>query len=376
MSVIIVFSRSNEANGINEVKRILSLHQGFKVIDNAFDLFKLFMFRRRFIKSVLCLSSTDLVICLALQNITLNKLKIVMAVYHPKQWQVMLDKDYSSRRAAVFLKYLKSSSLDNIIFNTEEAYNKSMELFRMEGVPNLIVAPCHAPSINKSSFLLEKTEGVHYVATVGRLVDFKIQSVYRMIEAISSLNAIEGIRIEYHVFGNGPCERQLEERISSLPDPSSVKFHGYLDPDSFGATISQFDSYFGMGFTVVHSSMIAVPSIIAVQDENKDICYGLFHKYDHFKNPMFGDQSDKAILSNIRSEMKRLATLNKEELNDIGKLCKVATKAYEIDIVLKGINSVCVRAPHTICYVSLFDLIVIRIQSFLAKFRGVKFTHT
>lgn len=376
MSGIIVFSRSKEANGINEVKRVLSLYNDFTIIESTLDLFKLLLFKRVNFKSVLCLSSTDLIIFLAFQNLLKTKLKVIMAVYHPQQWSVMLDKRYSSRRAKVFLKYLQVASLDGMIFNTHEAYKSSMLLYSIDGSPNLIVAPCLTPSIGRTNFFLKKSEGVHYIATVGRLVSFKLESMFRMIEAVSSSNAEDGIKVEYHIFGNGPCEKQLIDKIALLPDPSVIKYHGYLNPEFFGSTISQFDSYFGMGYTVVHSSMLAVPSIIAVQNESDDICYGLFHCYDHFKTPMFGDKSEHALIHRIKTELVKLACMSKDELAKVGVLCKDATKPYDISFVLSEISKVCYNAPIIDCRVSVFDLIYIQLEYVFSKYKGVDVVHT
>lgn len=368
--MIIIFSRSKEANGINEIKRCLATFEDFFVIESSHGLIKAIINRKN-IHAIFCLASTEALISAALINFFRVKLPIVMGVYHPKQWSVMLDADYSKTRASVFRKFLATTSLKNIIFNTKSAYKSSMKMFYMSGNPNLVIAPSFPPIKRGSEFNLSKKTNTYYIATVGRIVDFKLKSTLAMINTVENINLTEKYTVEYHIFGNGPLESDL---LALIDNKEHIHYHGFLKPEDFASTISQFDIYFGMGFTVVHSSMLGIPSLIAIQDEDRPVTYGLFSKYDHRINPMFGDKTEGFQPVYIEDEVKNLLICN--NLYEKGSECEVASRAYDITFIKQEILKISDNATITQCNINLFHIIMIRLETFYSKIKQKKQIHT
>jgi len=368
--MIIVFSRSKEANGINEIKRCLATFEDFLVIDSFHELIKTIINRKESISAIFCLASTEVLISTTLLNLFQVKIPVVMGVYHPKQWAVMLDINYSKTRAKVFQEFLAKTSLKNIIFNTESAYKSSMEMFYLSGNPNLVIAPSFPPIKRGSKFNLQKKTNTYYIATVGRIVDFKLKSVLAMIETVEKLNRTEKYIIEYHIFGNGPLENDL---LALINDKKHIHYHGFLEPEDFASTISQFDIYFGMGFTVVHSSMLSIPSLIAMQDEDRAVTYGLFSKYDHRKNPMFGDKTAEFQPVALENEIKILLTCN--DLPKKGAECEMASRAYDITFIKQEILNIIDNATITRCNINLYHILIIRLETFYSRVKQKKQIH-
>lgn len=368
--MIIIFSRSKEANGINEIKRCLATFEDFLIIESLRELTKIIINKNKKIHAIFCLASTEALISTALLNFFQVKTPVVMGVYHPKQWAVMLDVNYSKTRATIFQNFLATTSLKNIIFNTESAYKSSMEMFYMSGNPNLVVAPSFPPIKNEVKFNLNKKINTYYIATVGRIVDFKLKSVLAMINTVEHLNRTEKYTVEYHIFGNGPLESDL---LALIDDKEHIHYHGFLEPEDFASTISQFDIYFGMGFTVVHSSMLSIPSLIAIQDEDNPLTYGLFSKYDHRINPMFGDKTGKFQPVALDDEIKNLLTCN--NLPKKGSECEVASRAYDIIFIKQEILKVINNATTTQCNIKLLHILMIRLETLYSRIKQKKQIH-
>jgi len=250
-----------------------------------------------------------------------------------------------------------------------------MNIHSMSGKPNLIVAPTRIPEIIDCDFRLDRKEGVEYIATLGRLVDFKVSSILAMIEVARAINECGKYRVEYHIFGDGPSRETILNAIGDGAATEYVKFHGILPPREFGGTIQQFDVYFGMGFTVVHAAMLKVPALIAIQGQQNPTCYGWFCDYDHRKIPMFGDPIIGFPEVPFRNLLESHFDAMPADRAILGRRCAESASAYDYDETVKKIRDVCEDADILATNTSIYDLIWVRLQTWRSRFNKADQMH-
>jgi glycosyltransferase involved in cell wall biosynthesis len=372
--MILVFSRSKEANGINEIKRFLSsLNENFIVVDNNVSFTHTLL--KANISSIFCLASTEVILSIAITKKLHLEIPIIMGVYHPNQWKVMLYEDYSKTRCNIFKMILSKIPIENIIFNTKTAQIECTKDHLIHGEPNIVLAPAFCPKAD-IKYKVRKERKSFSVVTVGRFVDFKIKSVINMIDTVERLNN-DGYDVEYHIYGNGPSQSRVLEKTTQLKYKHKIFIHGFLNPNEFGNTVLKYDVYFGMGFTVVHAAMLGLPSLIAIQDEEKSLTYGFFHEHNHTETPMFGDPTKGKIKYSIYEKISEFSNMSEDEVYDISYKSKVATIPYQPMNIVTQIATIC-RNAKFIKYekISFFDVVKIRLETHYSRFKKIKQLHT
>lgn len=365
--MILVFSRSREANGINEIKRYFRTRSDEFIVAESVPEFVACLLRdRRRISSIFCLASTEVLfsVC-ALQTLGL-KIPVVAGVYHPRQWEVMLDAVYSRTRARCFMSVLGAVDARSVIFNSLSAYRASMAIHPLAGEPHLIPAPS-AQSVLKPEPQSVRGGETFTILTVGRYVDFKAVSILRMIEVVERL-ADEGHRLHYTIRGEGPVRGTIAAKIASSRHSACFTLGGFVDPDDMQDCLSGCDLYFGMGFTVGHSAMLGIPSIIAIQGEEQARCHGFFSDHDHAKRAMFGDPAEDVEAADLYETVSRVLRMSDDERLALGRQCRLAAAFYTHDNIVGRLRDACGRAP-LVDYprVGVLDILKIRLETYVSR---------
>lgn len=114
-------------------------------------------------------------------------------------------------------------------------------------------------------------ENVLRIVSVGRLVNFKTYNLW-MIDVVKKL---EGkINVEFHIYGAGPLEQEIKEKIERNNLKNKVFLKGSLSYSELKSTISKYDIFIGSGTVIVEASSIGIPSIIGIESEVEPISYG------------------------------------------------------------------------------------------------------
>lgn len=112
---------------------------------------------------------------------------------------------------------------------------------------------------------------VFRIVSVGRLVNFKTYNLW-MLDVIKKL---EGkINVEFYIYGTGPLEQDIKEKIERNNLNNKVFLKGSLSYSELKSTISRYDLFIGSGTAIVEASSIGIPSIIGIESEVEPVSYG------------------------------------------------------------------------------------------------------
>lgn len=369
--MILVFSRSKELNGINQIKQYLKKKHSdkFIIIESFIDLFLICFLKRNTIKSIFTLSDSDFIIAVAITQFAKFKIPIVSSVYHPKQWNVMLDYYYCQHRANIFKDLLKTMSANNVLFNSKPAANACNSIQNI-GQQTIITAPIESLKCD----LIEKVvlDKNIMIITVGRLVNFKMYGILRMIEIVDKLN-MAGYNITYKIYGAGPYERELVDSISKVRVQGKIFFLGVLNFDDFVETVASCELFYGMGTAVVHAAMLKIPSLIAIQYEEGPYSYGWFCDHDHKTSPMFGDQTPGVPLVKLEDSLIEFYNFKFDEKMNLAERCFESSQIYDGEKVVNRLF-VFINQAKIITYrkITLVDLVIMQLQIVFSRITGRK----
>lgn len=120
------------------------------------------------------------------------------------------------------------------------------------------------------------------ICAVGRLVEFKTYNLY-MLNVVSSL-LDKGIEVTFDIYGDGPLQKVMEEKIRSLNLDKHVHLKGTLNYSEFDDTVSSYDLFIGSGTAIIQAAGLGVPSIAAVENMQQPETYGFFsevHQHEY-----------------------------------------------------------------------------------------------
>jgi len=147
--------------------------------------------------------------------------KYLSGVYHPKTYYrkhrqkiiKYLDRlDHNYQNKIVFMN-------ESVKYHTEKYFNSKLNGF----IFPLPIAINETDRPIKEHFDFVRYES-NKIISIGRIVDFKTYNFY-MIDIMESLHK-EYPKIEYHIYGFGPLENQLIEKISNSSSRNVIFFHG------------------------------------------------------------------------------------------------------------------------------------------------------
>lgn len=120
------------------------------------------------------------------------------------------------------------------------------------------------------------------ICAVGRLVEFKTYNLY-MLDVVRSL-LDKGIEVTFDIYGDGPLQEVMEEKIKSLDLAEHVRLKGTLNYSEFDDTVSSYDLFIGSGTAIIQAAGLGVPSIAAVENMQQPETYGFFsevHQHEY-----------------------------------------------------------------------------------------------
>lgn len=120
------------------------------------------------------------------------------------------------------------------------------------------------------------------ICAVGRLVEFKTYNLY-MLDVIKSL-LDKGVDVTFDIYGDGPLQKIMEEKIKSLGLADHVCLKGTLNYSEFDDTVASYDLFIGSGTAIIQAAGLGVPSIAAVENMQQPETYGFFsevHQHEY-----------------------------------------------------------------------------------------------
>ncbi|WP_434571595.1 glycosyltransferase family 4 protein [Pseudomonas sp. Z3-6] len=118
------------------------------------------------------------------------------------------------------------------------------------------------------------------LGSVGRLVDFKTYNLW-MLDVVNELKGL-GLAVRYDIYGYGPTEGVIAEKIKNLHLEDVVFLRGSLDYSEFANVVSKFDIFIGSGTALIEAAGLGVPSIIGIENANEATTYGFLSEIPGF----------------------------------------------------------------------------------------------
>jgi hypothetical protein len=374
-AVILVFSRSDELNGTNAIKRTLTRLRPdrFRAVNAGSHLFRDLATRSHAVEAIVALSDTEYIIAVCITQLLMKRMPIVLCVYNPKQWLVTLDARYCAHRARVFRRLLSQMSEWNILYCNEPVLRSCREISSVASTGTVIVPPVEKPVGAVSDGAGVRGEALAIV-TVGRFVDFKVASIHGMIDVVEALNA-RGMDVTYSLYGTGPLADDIASRIATSTIGHKIRLKGIVAPENFDEEIRQYDLFFGMGTAIVRAAMAGLPGLVAIEDEAAHT-YGLFCDYDHRTHPSFGERNSGLPRRSLEEAVKDFAAHSPVERDRLSAKSREAAEAYDAErVIARMVEFVATSRVSNHSRISVLDLAVIRVQTWISRLRGRPYIH-
>jgi glycosyltransferase involved in cell wall biosynthesis len=374
-AVILVFSRSEELNGTNAIKRTLTRLRPdrFRAVNAGSHLFRDLATRQHAVEAIVALSDTEYIVAVCVTQLLMKRIPIVLCVYNPKQWLVTLDARYCARRASVFRRLLSQMSERNILYCNEPVRRSCGEISAVASTGTVIVPPVEKPIGSANGDAGVRGDTLEIV-TVGRFVDFKVASIRGMIDVVEALNA-RGMDVTYSLYGTGPLADDIASRIAASTAGHKIRLKGIVASEKFDEEVRQYDLFFGMGTALVRAAMAGLPGLVAIEDESAHT-YGLFCDYDHRTHPSFGERNSGLPRRTLEEAVADFASRSPAERNMLSAKSREAAEAYDAERVIERmVDFVAKSTVSNHSRISVLDLVVIRIQTWISRLRGRPYIH-
>lgn len=378
--LIVLFCRAREMNGINLLGNTLAelAPEKFVIEKSIRSLLKFIKKNRSRIKAIYALSDPDFILAIYAAKYAQLQCPILLGIYHPQQWLTALDSNYSSVRATLFSELLRNTPGSNMISSSRTAIQSCKKIFpEIKGEINLIAGPCIV-NLPENAVLSKQRDfsKPFLIVTVGRFVDFKLESILAMIDTVDTLNE-EGLQVRYDIYGEGPSHSKLIDYIRSKKHADKISVKQSFDFCHFYDVVKSYDMFFGMGSAVIQAAIAGMPSLIAIQGQRNPYTYGLFSEFDHEVNPMFGDPSDEVPVKSLSEYIRKIMALDNNAYNKLIEQNIVAADAYSPGTTIKKITQ-CVNKAEVLTKVnvSLWDIFMIRLQTYYSRLAGRPAIHT
>lgn len=155
--------------------------------------------------------------------------------------------------------------------------SKHESLVFMDGTTHKVTESYLGISINNPSFLpittvtpnnikqnkkFDKQNIVINCAWLGRIVDFKVYSLIKSINDLSSYAVNNKANIVFHIIGNGAKLDYLKSRIK-LNNFITLKYLSNIEPDDLNSyLIDNIDLMFAMGTSALDSAKLGLPTVL------------------------------------------------------------------------------------------------------------------
>jgi hypothetical protein len=369
----IAFTTSRELNGTALLRdKLQELDNEWLAIHSYFNLINILFFHKRNISSIYCLSDIHCIYAHAVCRMLKIQIPIVLGYYHPEQWIGSTDSDFSKTRAIAIQKIINSVPSKNLVFSSRRGAITAHHFLKKYSLETLFENIVPGPVVQSLNFAVERkkiSSKPFKILTIGRFVSFKVSTILSMIEVVDEL-VLNGYDITYEIYGDGSAIDEVNKKISESSNPKNFKIGSFVNDDNYADVCLDHDIFFGMGGAVIRAAMLKMPSLIAIQRCSEPVCYGLVSEHNHYLSPVFGDDDPDIFRQDIRSAILKL--YNNQNLSKIGIDCFDASHAYSATFTLEKLNFIMKNAVFYNPKINIFEVIKIRFELYVSRFRKIK----
>ena len=258
-----------------------------------------------------------LLLAIKLNKIAKHNIPITVGFYHTDTHAkgLLLNSYYEKINSKLVLEHMPKENLFCFSQGVIEHFKKNFDL-DLTGASSFRLGV-----VDKKEIEITREKGeVLKVCSVGRLVSFKTYNI-NMLKVVSEL-VERDIRIEYHIYGDGPERNNITALINKLGLSGVVKLKGNLDYKDFDKVVQKYDIFVGSGTAIIQASALGVPSIVGIEYLHEELTYGYFsnvHKYEYNINGLAIDKVPivECILTYINSNDEERYNLKRQHLDAI-----------------------------------------------------------
>jgi glycosyltransferase involved in cell wall biosynthesis len=165
------------------------------------------------------------------------------------------------------------------------------------------------------------------IVSVGRLEPMKEYNLY-MPRIIREL-ADQGLPVEWHVYGKGEYENEMQAAISRYDVGKSVFLHGALDYSRLPEVFDDAYVFVGMGTSLIEAAMSGVPNLMAYPYDREGLTHGPLHKLD------FEDLDKPNPRLSVLDELIRILRLSPDEYARESRMTQEYAMRFSEDAVME-----------------------------------------
>ena len=291
-----------------------------------------------------------------------NKAKLVIGVFNPRAY---FDSTYMGPTPDTILQkfIFKNLPPQNILFMNETVKSSHENYFKIKFEESPVVPlPVRLNSKLRDLNKVNRKK----IVSIGRLENFK-RYVLPMIDTVEQLHD-DGYDFEFYIYGHGQMEKSIKNYITERNVEQYVFLMGKLEYEKLYQVLEDTFMFVGMGTTIIEASSIGVPSLQAIDNENRTVTYGFFDRLNGF---CVGEIIPELKLINMKDSIIELSKTNELEYQEISNLHIKRAYDFDIDVVIEEYYNFFTNASNVFNFkISYFKLIAAKLfrQLFKAKF--------
>ncbi len=253
------------------------------------------------------------------------KPKFITGVYQPNEY-------YSSeRKKKVFFpteisKMIKQVIPKDAVLFMNEANKISVEKnLDLQFKDNYFPLPIELP---RYLVVNDRQPKKYKIVSIGRLTYFKTYN-FTLLNTIKKLK--QEYPITYEIYGYGPLENKIIEKIEELDLQENVFFKGKLNYKDLRNVFEDAYLFIGMGTSLIEASAYGVPSIIAIFNNYDTTCYGFFYNQNNYNVGEVVSGLEEVSFSEI---IKQAIDWDEDEYQTACKKSVQRAKIFDIDKIM------------------------------------------
>jgi len=308
----------------------------------------------------------DVIYCMGWRSLLLGLLyrqkyqsdaKVCVGVYHPREF--CWDSSLKSFAQRLMLRVFNTIPDENIFFMNKGAMEEHEQVLGRE-FANSPIVPL---AINIPEYTINCKSKALRIVSVGRLVDFKRYNFF-MLDVVKSLREKTGLDFEYHVYGDGDCMDELLNKVVAMELKEVCFFHGSIPYSKMHKVLEEAWAFVGMGTSLIESAACGVPSITAIESEDRPVTYGFIHELDVLN---CGEWDPNLVEFLIEDKLIYLAGLDENDYDNLRYSSYAKMKMYDIKTVFDAMQGAFAKAKQDRIRLSLKDRLLDTITSVFWK---------
>ncbi|MBY0272196.1 MAG: glycosyltransferase family 4 protein [Alphaproteobacteria bacterium] len=236
-------------------------------------------FKKKEFDYIYSFSLFPLVFSLLISGLFFKRAKVSCGVYHPLEYCWKHGPNSCIRKIAH--KLLKSLPLENIFFMSQLTQEKHTLYLERDFSKSPIIPV--AIDVQRFQNVI-RNPNRRKIISIGNIVNFRTY-MFQIVDTCCDLNKNHpDLKIEYHIYGDGPLRKKLVDYINSKSASEFVFLHGLLPYDNLEDVFKDAFLLVGCGTAMLEASAAGVPSLITLCPSTNPYTYGFFPEINNGYN--------------------------------------------------------------------------------------------